>query len=134
MKTFDEIREKLTPQQKVARDAGRGKDKHATDYVKARMKKAAGPSGPSVGDTNEPTDSDLSRRVHKGKPGDDSHFGGGGRGSHDTSARPKDKLASQPDIKKRLANKKARGDFDKARRQSQSPSGRSGMGGVGIRT
>lgn len=129
-----DVEEKLTQQQRVARDAGRGKDKHATDYVKARMKKAAGPSGPSVGDKNEPTDSDLDRRIHKGRPGDDSHFGGGGRGSHDTSARPKDKLASQPDIRKRLANKKARGDFDKARRQSQSPSGRSGMGGVGIRT
>ena len=124
-----DIEEKLTQQQKVARDAGRGKDKAATDYVKARMKAAAGKTSP-----NEPTGKDLDRRIHKGAPGDDSHFGGGGRGSHDTSARPKDKLASQPDIRKRLANKKARGDFDKARRQSQSPSGRSGMGGVGIRT
>lgn len=129
-----DVEEKLTQQQRVARDAGRGKDKHATDYVKARMKKAAGPSGPSVGDKNEPTDSDLDRRIHKGRPGDDSHFGGGGRVSHDTSARPKDKLASQPDIKKRLANKKAKDALQKARRQSQSPSGRSGMGGVGIRT
>ena len=128
MKTYwelkTELEEKLTPQQKIARDAGRGKGKAATDYVKSRMK--SGSSGP--------TDSDLDRRMHKGAPGDDSHFGGGGRGSHDTSARPKDKLASQPDIKTRLKNKKARGDFERARRQSRSPSGRNNMGGVGIRT
>ena len=121
-----DVEEKLTPQQKVARDAGRGKDKHATDYVKARMKSAAGKKGP-----NEPTDSDLKNRVHRGSPSANLHFGD--RGDHDTSARPKDKLATQPDIKKRLKNKKAMGAFQRARQQSQSPSGRNNMGGVGIR-
>ena len=121
-----DVEEKLTPQQKVARDAGRGKDKHATDYVKARMKAAAGKKGP-----NEPTGKDLDRRMHKGEPSADLHYGE--RGSHDTSARPKDKLATQPDIKKRLKNKKAMGAFQRARQQSQSPSGRNNMGGVGIR-
>ena len=119
-----DVEEKLTPQQKIARDAGRGKDKAATDYVKARMK--SGSSGPK--------DSDLDRRMHKGAPQADTHFGGGGRGSHDTSAKPKDKLANQPDIKTRLKNKKAMVAFKSAVKRSQSPSGRSGMGGPGIRS
>ena len=118
-----DVEEKLDPYQRVARDAGRGKGKAATDYVKARMKKAE-----PYHFANEPTDSDLKNRMHKGAPGDSL-----GKIKHDTSARPKDKLASQPDIKTRLKNKKSMDAYHKARRQSQSPSGRDNMGGVGIR-
>ena len=116
----EDIKEKLTPDQRVARDAGRGKGKAATGYVKARMKAAEPGEGP--------TDNELKNRMHKGAPGDSL-----GKIKHDTSARPKDKLASQPDIKTRLKNKKSMDAYHKARRQSQSPSGRSNMGGVGIR-
>ena len=77
--------------------------------------------------------SDLDNRIHKGAPGDHSPYSDEPAPKHDTSARPKDKLASQPDIKTRLKNKKARGDLERARKQSQSPSGRNNMGGVGIR-
>lgn len=123
-----DVEEKLTPDQRVARDAGRGKGKAAKDYVKTRMH-AAEP----YKFANEPTDSDLKNRMHKGAPGKDFS----GKTKHDTSARPKDKLASQPDIKTRLKNKKSMDAYHKARKQAQrqahSPSGRSNMGGVGIR-
>ena len=124
-----DVEEKLTPQQKVARDAGRGKGKAATDYVKARMKSAAGTTDHHY----HRKQSDLDNRIHKGAPGDHSPYSDEPAPKHDTSARPKDKLASQPDIKTRLKNKKARGDLERARKQSQSPSGRNNMGGVGIR-
>lgn len=112
----EKIDEKLTQRQRDMRDFGRGKDKHATANVKRR---ADDNKGLTVGD--------LKRRQHKGEPG----FAGDG--DHDTSSRPKDKLATQPDAKTRLANKKSSDRFKARQSASQSGSGRNNMGGVGIR-
>ena len=109
------IDEKLTQRQKDMRDFGRGKDKHATANVKRR-----------ADDNKGPTFGDLKRRQHKGEPGMSGD-------DHDTSSRPKDKLATQPDAKSRLANKKSTDKFKARQSASQSGSGRNNMGGVGIR-
>ena len=112
----EKIDEKLTQRQRDMRDYGRGKTASATANVKRR-----------ADDNKGPTFGDLKRRQHKGEPG----FAGDG--DHDTSSRPKDKLATQPDAKTRLANKKSSDRFKARHSASQSGSGRNNMGGVGIR-
>ena len=112
----EKIDEKLTQRQKDIRDYGRGKTASATANVKRR---ADDNKGPTIGD--------LKRRQHKGEPG----FAGDD--DHDTSSRPKDKLATQPDAKTRLARKKSMDKFKARQSASQSGSGRNNMGGVGIR-
>ena len=74
---------------------------------------------------------DLKKRQHGGAPG--ASGGMGPDGEHDTSSRPQDKLATQPNLKTRLKNKKMSAAYQDMRRRSQSGSGRDNMGGVGIR-
>ena len=114
----EKIDEKLTPAQRDMRDAGRGKDSAATQYVK----KQAGSDNPH-----------KKGRMYKGdnqSHDDQRHVR---KGEDDFKKPSQDRLASQPSPAKRLDMKKKKDAFDKAKAQSQSPSGRNNMGGVGIR-
>jgi len=114
----EKIDEKLTPAQRDMRDAGRGKDASAKSYVKHQ----AGSDNPH-----------KKGRMHKGDTqshDDQRHVR---KGEDDFKKPSQDKLASQPSPAKRLDMKKKKDAFDKAKAQSQSPSGRDNMGGVGVR-
>jgi|TARA_Y100000114_G_scaffold120590_1_gene115577 hypothetical protein len=114
----EKIDEKLTPAQRDMRDAGRGKDAGAKSYVKHQ----AGSDNPH-----------KKGRMHKGDTqshDDQRHVR---KGEDDFKKPSQDKLASQPSPAKRLDMKKKKDAFDKAKAQSQSPSGRDNMGGVGVR-
>jgi len=114
----EKIDEKLTPAQRDMRDAGRGKDSAARSFVKHQ----AGSDNPH-----------KKGRMHKGdnqSHDDQRHVR---KGEDDFKKPSQDKLASQPSPAKRLDMKKKKDAFDKAKAQSQSPSGRDNMGGVGVR-
>ena len=110
--------EKLTPAQRDMRDAGRGKDSGAKSYVKHQ----AGSDNPH-----------KKNRMYKGdnQSHDDQRFVR--KGEDDYKKPSQDKLANKPSTAKRLDMKKKSNAFDKAKAQSQSPSGRNNMGGVGVR-
>ena len=118
----EKIDEKLTPAQRDMRDAGRGKDAGAKSYVKHQ----AGSDNPH-----------KKGRMHKGDTQSHDNQRYVRKGEDDFKKPSQDKLASQPSPAKRLDMKKKKDAYDKAydkaKAQSQSPSGRDNMGGVGVR-